>query len=78
MRLIDADAYQFPGDLINEPTIDAVEVVRCKDCIYQHRPQCCPFQAGGFSVCRDWYCPLGIHVKEAAKALEELKAKAGE
>lgn len=27
MRLIDADAYQFPGDLVNEPTIDAVPVV---------------------------------------------------
>ena len=27
MRLIDADAYQFPGDLENEPTIDAVPVV---------------------------------------------------
>lgn len=26
-RLIDADAYAFPGDLINEPTVDAVEVV---------------------------------------------------
>ena len=24
MRLIDADAYEFPGDLVNEPTIDAV------------------------------------------------------
>ena len=32
MRLIDADAYQFPGDLIDEPTIDAVPVVRCRDC----------------------------------------------
>ena len=27
MRLIDADAYQYPGDLIYEPTIDAVPVV---------------------------------------------------
>ena len=27
MRLIDADAYQFPGDLVNEPTFDAVSVV---------------------------------------------------
>ena len=31
-RYIDADAYEFPGDLINEPTADVVEVVRCKDC----------------------------------------------
>lgn len=23
MRLIDADAYAYPGDLVNEPTIDA-------------------------------------------------------
>ena len=33
-RLIDANAYAFPGDLIYEPTIDAVEVVRCRDCKY--------------------------------------------
>lgn len=26
MRLIDADAYQFPGDLADEPTINAVPV----------------------------------------------------
>ena len=25
-RYIDADAYAFPGDLINEPTADVVEV----------------------------------------------------
>ena len=32
-RLIDANAYQYPGDLENEPTINAVEVVRCRDCL---------------------------------------------
>lgn len=26
-RLIDANAYAYPGDLVNEPTVDAVEVV---------------------------------------------------
>ena len=31
-RLIDANAYAYPGDLAGEPTVDAVEVVRCKDC----------------------------------------------
>ena len=36
MRLIDADAYQYSGDLVNEPTINAVEVVRCKDCKHSH------------------------------------------
>ena len=30
MRLIDADAYQYPGDLVNEPTVDAVPVVKGK------------------------------------------------
>lgn len=30
--LIDANDYAFPGDLINEPTVDAVEVCYCKDC----------------------------------------------
>jgi hypothetical protein len=38
MRLIDADAYEFPGDLIYEPTVDAVKVVRCKEC--KHSEDC--------------------------------------
>ena len=32
MRLVNADDYEYPGDLIYMPTIDAVPVVRCKDC----------------------------------------------
>lgn len=43
-RLIDANAYAYPGDLINEPTIDAVEVVRCKDCKHYE------------NVCGCYYC----------------------
>ena len=38
-RYIDADAYAFPGDLINEPTADVVEVVRCKDCVHSRQPR---------------------------------------
>lgn len=34
MRLIDADAYEYPGDLKDEPTIPAVLVVRCCECEY--------------------------------------------
>lgn len=45
MRLIDADAlldklictsryFTVKGDIVEAPTIDAVEVVRCKDCKY--------------------------------------------
>lgn len=42
MRLIDAEAYQYPGDLIYEPTIDAVEVVRCRDCKHRGIAGECP------------------------------------
>lgn len=41
MRLIDADELKIPSEellakmaIALAPTIDAVEVVRCKDCIY--------------------------------------------
>lgn len=46
MRLIDADALPRFGnrkglihssDVDNAPTVDAVEVVRCKDCVYCKR-----------------------------------------
>lgn len=42
------------------PTIDAVEVVRCRECAYMHVPRCCPFQISGFKVDADWYCPMGV------------------
>ena len=46
-RYIDADAYAFPGDLINEPTADVVEVVRCKDCDVPHNKWTgCPYMNG--------------------------------
>ena len=38
-RYIDADAYEFSGDLINEPTADVVEVVRCKDCKHSRKQE---------------------------------------
>lgn len=56
-RYIDADAYEFSGDLINEPTADVVEVVRCKDCKYW----------GGITfgnICRRW---TGLNVKNCTK-----------
>ena len=32
-RYIDADMYEFPGDLINVPTADVVEIpCRCNEC----------------------------------------------
>lgn len=50
-RYIDADAYEFPGDLINEPTADVVEVVRCKDCKYWRSKNSKDTQ--GICVCGD-------------------------
>lgn len=49
MRLIDADAlieeaneegaygYVDAFQIVNAPTVDAVEVVRCRDCIHYHK-----------------------------------------
>lgn len=42
------------------PAIDAVPVVRCKDCVYRNVPKCCPCQLNGFKVTHDWYCPMGV------------------
>ena len=40
--------------------IDAVPVVRCRDCYYREKPSCCPYQYSGFKVEPDWYCPMGV------------------
>ena len=69
MRLIDADALMdkvnntfapFVTLLSDAPTVDAVEVVRCKDC--KHIRHCGP----GKAMCQngkihelDWYCADG-------------------
>lgn len=45
------------------PAIDAVEVVRCKDCMYRDIPKCCPCQIGGYRVTDDWYCPMGVKME---------------
>lgn len=50
MRLIDADAYKFSGDLIDEPTVDPVFVVRCKDCDNSHDVE------KDYLVCSAWGC----------------------
>lgn len=79
MRLIDADAYQFPGDLIYEPTIDAVEVVRCRDCLnavkmkkqlckglhYREDAMVCGLK--GHVVLPDDYCSGGVKADTEAQ-----------
>lgn len=71
MRLIDADELltAFPGDeptlttscvrmtIRRMPTIDAVPVVRCKDCKWHEDNFCTNFNVFGFG--QDDYCSLG-------------------
>lgn len=70
VRLIDADAlldsvkiqmldedYDITcviSDIENAPTIDAVEVVRCKECKYYHPIGICIEQSS--AVCADSFC----------------------
>lgn len=73
MRLIDADALintlnkekiKFNADInyiiLNAPTIDAVQVVRCKDCKHYDGsysyPMCCRFEE---TFEPDGYCSYG-------------------
>ena len=61
-----ADGWNSAVELIeNAPTVDAVEVVRCKDCkhtdndVYknpQYQEWCCRV---GYWVDNDWYCADG-------------------
>lgn len=46
------DPY-FDICLREAPAVDAVEVVRCKDCVYRHTNPHCHGRP------MDWYCPNG-------------------
>lgn len=41
------------------PTIDAVEVVRCKDCVYRDQAFRCIALYYGFNPHDDWFCANG-------------------
>lgn len=68
MRPIDADALPRHGkrgglvqwkDIAEAPTIDAVEVVRCKECKYKYMYKSvweCPY---GLMITADGYCNYG-------------------
>lgn len=66
-RLKEAEDYTTTANVLNSsacfPTVDAVEVVRCRECAYMHVPRCCPCQISGFKVDDDWYCPMGVRRK---------------
>lgn len=69
MRLVDADLapiYLNEGaceQIKSMPTIDAVPVVRCKDCVYKASAEVidgfliCP--ASGMEICDDDFCSYG-------------------
>ena len=71
MRLIDADALPrfgnrkgliHSGDVDNAPTVDAVEVVRCKDCKWfepEDEDGDCWCYYDNDTTCRDGYCSMG-------------------
>ena len=42
-----------------EPTVDAVPVVRCVDCVYRHNKHKCPIAFAGLRVIPAWYCAWG-------------------
>ena len=49
-ELVDSHGNVHYEDLKNLPTVDAVEVVRCKDCVYYENFLCSRFSAYGNSV----------------------------
>lgn len=71
MRLIDADALptvggrqdELPGLIVkaiqDAPTIDAVPVVRCKDCLWRHDSLNCNMYSEGMDPPGNWYCADG-------------------
>lgn len=48
-------------DIIYAPTVDAVEVVRCKDCKHRDKYECNHIMLGGTKcgVTDDWFCADG-------------------
>ena len=74
MRLIDADALMYEANsdgaygyvdakqISDAPTVDAVPVVRCKDCKYHEDEEIgmvyCPNALGGW-VGENWFCADG-------------------
>lgn len=74
MRLIDADDINYtrllsqqgldmelvPKAVIdNMPSVDAVEVVRCRECIYRDQSFRCIALYFGFNPHDDWFCANG-------------------
>ena len=52
------------GEVSNALTIDAVQVVRCKDCIYRDQSMRCIALYYGFNPCDEWFCANGARMDE--------------
>ena len=69
-RLIDADVLFSTHLIWNAPTVDAVQVVRCKDCRWWCT-DCMPEEFGwcdatvNRSTVEDWYCADGERKDDA-------------
>jgi len=66
----DGIAESFAGRVLcriiaSAPTVDAVPVVMCRECIYKNTTRFCPYQICGFSVTDDWFCPMGVRKEDA-------------
>ena len=72
-RHYEQSSYQFIHDFFrcavkrikNAPAVDAVEVVRCKDCEYSfrnrgHKKDACPIRDANIWLGGDGFCSLGV------------------
>ena len=79
MRLVDADAlikeacaegaygYVDAKQIADAPTVDAVPVVRCKDCAVPHNKYTgCP-ELNGLVTPPDFYCPFGERKEDVSE-----------
>ena len=68
--------YGVKGIMENAPTVDAVPVVRCKDCEYSNKALygwlwCTAGPCEGKVVLEDFYCKCGERRVENGKAVDE-------
>ena len=77
MRLIDADNVDYEnimcsqmqlhwlfGIIEEQPTVDAVQVVRCKDCFYNNNGSCEMSEQCTDNYRPDYYCADGLRKDE--------------
>ena len=58
-KLIDMGLRIAAGDIRHQPTVDAVEVVQCRDCAVPHNKYTGCQKLNGLVTTPDFYCPFG-------------------